>query len=200
MEHEYRRSGSLLGDFDGAAWCDDNAARLREPREMCGVGPGRDERERGENKQQDDNGEDELALHSAWTLTSTGCDRSSRRELRSGRPKLSNPTTMTSPSSSVRPSPKLNLLGSVEVDVHVTGAAVPGVLEMMMLHIGEAVAHARFACGDGMRPDGGAAALNGDRAGYLVESGVHRDLRTDGAVPQFRGSKVEIAAFLEHVV
>jgi hypothetical protein len=69
-----------------------------------------------------------------------------------------------------------------EVHVNVAGAPVRVELEMMMLHVRQAVAHERFAGAEFFRPQNFAASLDRDFAFDGVELRIDDQLRSDRAL------------------
>ena len=87
-----------------------------------------------------------------------------------------------------------------EVHVHVAGLAVAFELEVMVLEVGEAVAHVLFAGLDGLLPEGLAVALDADLAGDRLKVRADDQLRTEAAGAQLRAREVEVVALLELVI
>src|ERR1700676_435122 len=87
-----------------------------------------------------------------------------------------------------------------EMDMHNAGLAVGSKFEMMMLEIGEAVAHIQFARSNLLLPDGFAVAQDAHSSGYVVEPCVDHQFRTDAACPQLRTRQVEIVSAFEDVI
>ena len=65
-------------------------------------------------------------------------------------------------------------VGAEEMDVDVAGSAVPLVLEVVVLDVGQAVAHGLLAGGDRRGPDRGAVAFDGDSAAHQREVRIER--------------------------
>src|SRR5262249_28018388 len=76
-------------------------------------------------------------------------------------------------------------MGSVKVNVHVSGAAMRLELEMMMFDVGEAVAHAVFAAADLLAPEDAAVPLDGGSATNRAKIRVQRQLRSERARTEF---------------
>src|SRR5215467_12214576 len=86
------------------------------------------------------------------------------------------------------------------MDVDVARPTVSIELEMMMLHVVEAVRHVRFAGDDLLRPDDGSVPLDDDRAGDGIERRAYDELRTERAGANLRAREIEIVSLLEPVI
>ena len=60
-------------------------------------------------------------------------------------------------------------VGSVEMHMDAAGLTMSGELEMMVLHVGEAVAHVLLAAGDLPMPENGVNSLDADLALDVIE-------------------------------
>src|ERR1043165_1309602 len=78
--------------------------------------------------------------------------------------------------------------------------AVCGKFKMVMLQVGEAVAHMLFTAGDFPLPQRGSAALDVDFSGNVAEVTVNNQLWTDTACAQLGAGEIQIIALLEFVV
>ena len=87
-----------------------------------------------------------------------------------------------------------------EVNVHIAWLAVTCEFEVMMLEIGEAVAHVFLTGLNLLRPDGFFSALDSHFAGDRLERCTDDELRTDAAGAEFRSGEIEIVALFELVV
>jgi hypothetical protein len=71
------------------------------------------------------------------------------------------------------------------VDVQITGATVRLEFEMVVLDVGQAVAHPGFAGGDGPGPEHPAGALDRHRAGNTRKIRVDHKFGTEGTRTDF---------------
>ena len=91
-------------------------------------------------------------------------------------------------------------VGAEEVDVHVSGASMAFELEVVMLHVLDAVRHDALSRANVFRPEYGARALDGDFAWDRIKSFADHQFGTDGALAQLGRREVEVIFPFEFVV
>src|ERR1039457_890620 len=84
--------------------------------------------------------------------------------------------------------------------MHISRLAVAHELEVMMFHVGEAVAHILLAGLNRLRPDGLRAAHDPYLTGYGLELRAHHQLRPNAARAQLGAGEVQVVALLKLVV
>src|SRR5215469_2237221 len=72
--------------------------------------------------------------------------------------------------------------------------------EMVMLEVGEAVAHVLLAGSNLLLPDRPTVAEDAHCSGDVVEPGIDHQFRADAAVAKLRSREIEIIAALEDVI
>src|ERR1039458_4767966 len=71
---------------------------------------------------------------------------------------------------------------------------------MMMLDVGQAVAHGAFPGAYLARPENPLAAIDRHLSGHKIEIAVHHEFRTDGAGTKFGGRQIQVVLARQHVV
>ena len=81
--------------------------------------------------------------------------------------------------------PEAQTIGSEEVNMGISGTAMRGILEMMMLQVFDAVTHIGITAFDGLGPDDGSETFDGHFALDLFQPLPNDQFRSQGALPEF---------------
>ena len=96
--------------------------------------------------------------------------------------------------------PETQTIGSEEVDVGISGAAMLGILEMMVLQIFDAVTHVGIPRFDRLGPDDFSLTFDGNLALDVIQPLSNDQFRSQGALPEFGMGQVEVIHFFHHVI